>query len=139
MLHHTRSSSQSTYLSIKCSPLAVDTTSLSSPTLSVKATSSNSICISPRPKYPKSPRLRADEQSDSVGARSPSVEAPDRIVCSWTLMISKASSLVRVISAYVNRSEVLVSSPLLTGQNLAYIIYPYLAPAARPSTVSVLD
>lgn len=76
------------YRSIKCRPLAVSTTELIWPGWRLKAASSNSFCMSPLPKYPRSPRLRADEQSDSVRASSPRVMLPLLIFCSWALIIS---------------------------------------------------
>lgn len=88
------------YLWIKCKPLAVSTIPLIPSFGSAKAASSNSFCISPLPKYPRSPLLRAEEQSDSVSASSPSVESPSWIFFCHFSMVCRASSLERVISAY---------------------------------------
>jgi hypothetical protein len=62
-----------TYLWIKCKPLAVSTMPEISPGCNAKAASSNSFCMSPWPKYPRSPLFRALLQSDSVCANSSSV------------------------------------------------------------------
>jgi hypothetical protein len=67
------------YLSIKCNPDAVSTTWLISPGFNWKAASSNSFCISPLPKNPRSPIFRALLQSDSLTAKSASDTAPLRI------------------------------------------------------------
>lgn len=62
---------KTTYRSIKCTPLAVSTTPLTSPGLSAKAASSNSFCIWPFPNIPRSPLFLALLQSLSLIARSP--------------------------------------------------------------------
>ena len=53
-----------------CTPESVSTTPLISPTRRAKEASSNGLCIWPRVKNPRSPPLDAEEQSDSVRARS---------------------------------------------------------------------
>lgn len=83
--------------SIKCKPLAVSTTPEMSPGWSANAASSNSFCMSPRPKYPRSPLLRALLQSDSVTARSPREISPLLMRSWWASMIFCASSLLRVM------------------------------------------
>lgn len=85
-------------LSMRCNPLAVSTIPLIWPGCSAKAASSNSLCISPLPKYPKSPLFLAELQSLSLMASSPRDTTPLLIFCSWPLMITMASSLDRVIS-----------------------------------------
>lgn len=65
---------------MRCKPLAVSTTSLSCPTFSANAASSNSFCITPRPKHPRSPNLWALLQSDSRLARLARVSSPDLIL-----------------------------------------------------------
>lgn len=86
-------------LSIKCNPLAVSITPLTSPGFKAKAVTSNSFCMSPFLKYPKSPDFLALLQSLSVTASSPKVAAPDLIRDSWPCKILSASSLVRVTLA----------------------------------------
>ncbi len=90
-----------TYLSIKCKPEAVSTTWLTSPGLSWKAASSNSFCMSPLPKKPRSPIFLALLQSDSLIANSPRVACPLRIRASWPRIMLMASSFVRVISDWL--------------------------------------
>lgn len=53
-----------------CTPESVNTGSLNSPTLSEKAASSNGFCIASLPNGPRSPPLRADEQSEYFCAKS---------------------------------------------------------------------
>jgi hypothetical protein len=72
---------------------------LISPGCSAKAASSNSFCMSPRPKYPRSPFFRALLQSDSVSARAPRLALPLLMVSSCRLIMLRASSLDRVMVA----------------------------------------
>lgn len=81
-----------THLSIRCTPEAVSTMPLISPGFKAKAASSNSFCICPLPKKPRSPFLRELTQSDSDVARSPRVFCPDLICSSYPLRMSIASS-----------------------------------------------
>lgn len=78
----------------------MSTTPEMSPGWSANAASSNSFCMSPRPKYPRSPLLRALLQSDSVTARSPREISPLLMRSWWASMIFCASSLLRVIFDY---------------------------------------
>jgi len=105
-----------TYLSIKCTPLAVSTSPLTSPGFKANAACSNSFCMSPCPKKPlhrvlsisillpifqctwhvtyRSPFFLALEQSLSLVARSPSPISPLFILLSCPRKMFSASSLL---------------------------------------------
>lgn len=112
---------------MRWTPESVETMFDSSPTLRANAASSNGFCIWLRPKRPRSPPSRADEQSLSVLASLAKValrSSASRSVFSWPLRISSASSLDRVMLAWrqdagrrlplclMRRCDALILSPL---------------------------
>ena len=82
---------------IMWTPESVQTVSLSSPTLSWKAASSNGFCIAPRPKVPRSPPFLAELQSEYLEANSANDARPEVIWSLYPLRRLAASSFERVM------------------------------------------
>lgn len=87
---------------MRCTPLAVSMIPLMVPTTRLKLVSSKGFCISPREKWPRSPPLECELQSDSVLASSANLVASSSPwscwSCCWkTSSFSIASSLERVM------------------------------------------
>jgi hypothetical protein len=85
---------------MRWTPLSVSTTSLISPIFKANAASSKAFCICPVPKTPRSPRLRAELQSENFSASSKNFSWDPLISVWYPRRIAIASSFERVIFAW---------------------------------------